>query len=138
MAAEKERMTMMNRRDRQGAAERMAERQQRERAAPRLKEEVPSIVGLRIEIEERRSDGTDTMKHTRLIVVDRAAALFQVPCGEKDCTDGGHDLTREIMYALRKKLTQFDGKDVCYGRRHANECRRELSYSAEAAFEPDA
>ena len=127
-------MTMMNRRDRIGAAQRMAERQERERAAPRLKEEIPTLVTLRLEIAERRPDGTDSMIHTRHIVVERAPALFQVPCGEKDCADGGHDLTREIMYGLRRKSTEFTGKDVCYGRRHANDCKREMTFTAIATY----
>src|SRR5690349_8276100 len=95
--------TMQNFRRQSATAQRFAERRQREDSAPRLSTEVPALVSLLLEIEES-SDATTVSrpKHLRRIVVERAPALFLVPCGDPRCTDGGHDVTSHIMNALHK------------------------------------
>src|SRR6266849_2479094 len=81
-------VAMMNRRN-SVAAQRFAERRRREEDAPRLCDQVPNLVSLKLEIEER--SGVTGVKHIRRVVVDRAPALFLVPCGDSKCADGEHD-----------------------------------------------
>src|SRR5262245_36083864 len=96
-------VTMANLRRNTEAAQRAAARKQREDDAPRLLTEVPNLESLRLEIDVRRETGTlSGGTHIRRVVVENAPALFFVPCADRDCNDGGHDLTREIMTALRK------------------------------------
>jgi hypothetical protein len=134
---------MYNRRRQSEAAQRANERRQREDEAPRLKQQVPGLVELRLEIEERLGESAiAAARHTRHIIVDRAPALFDLQCTENSCRDGGHDMTSEIMRALRSGLTEFRGQDGCMGRlgAGADPCRRVLHYVAFAKYTavPDA
>jgi len=117
------------------AAQRSAERRQREDDAPRLREEVPELLRLSLEIEER-AEGSAALqqKHTRHIVVDHAPALFLIPCGDPKCEDGGHDVTYAIMRSLRGRETEFTGEDGCSGSLGAGACRRILYYQAAAEY----
>ncbi len=131
---------MYNRRRQSEASQRATERRQREDEAPRLKQQVSGLLELRLEIEERHGDSAiAAARHTRHIIVDRAPALFDLPCTENSCRDGGHDMTTEIMRALRSGATQFEGKDACMGRlgAGADPCRRILHYVAHAKYSTD-
>jgi hypothetical protein len=98
------------------AAQRFAERRAREDAAQRLRDAVPTLATLRLEIDEKRgTTAAGDPKHVRLVVVDSAPALFDVPCGDHACRDGGHDLTDPIMRALQTRATKFELEDTCHG-----------------------
>ena len=127
--------TMQNFRRQSATAQRFAERRQREDSAPRLSSEVPALLSLCLEIEES-SDATTVSrpKHLRRIVVERAPALFLVPCGDPRCTDGGHDVTSAIMNALQKRQTTFSGEDKCNGYLGTSPCTRILRYDATAQY----
>jgi hypothetical protein len=88
-----------------------------------------------LEIEES-SDATTVSrpKHLRRIVVERAPALFLVPCGDPRCTDGGHDVTSPIMTALHKRQATFRGEDKCNGYLGTSPCTRILRYDATAQY----
>jgi hypothetical protein len=103
-------------------AERFAERRRREDEVPRLREQVPDLTRLQLNIEERTGSGGNT--HTRRIVIDAAPALFLVPCGDPRCVDGGHDLTTLVMYALRSRKGLFHGEDACSGSLGPSTCAR--------------
>jgi hypothetical protein len=126
---------MQNFRRQSATAQRFAERRQREDSAPRLSTEVAGLVSLCLAIEES-SDATTVSrpKHLRRIVVERAPALFLVPCGDPRCTDGGHDVTGAIMGALLKRQTTFQGEDKCNGYLGASPCTRVLRYDAIAEY----
>lgn len=127
----------MYRRRQSEAQLRATERRKRQDDAPRLKTEIPGLSELRLEIEEYLGGSTvSAARHTRHIVVAGAPALFEFPCSESGCNDGGHDLTSEIMRALRSGSTEFQGEDTCYGHlgSSASPCRRVLRYSAIAKF----
>jgi hypothetical protein len=126
---------MQNFRRQSATAQRFAERRQREDSAPRLSSEVPALLSLCLEIEES-SDATTVSrpKHLRRIVVERAPALFLVPCGDPRCTDGGHDVTSPIMSALHKRQTTFRGEDKCNGYLGTSPCTRILRYDANAQY----
>lgn len=127
---------VMNRRNKD-AANRFAERRRREDEAPRLAAEVPKLESLRLDVEERRPGVVSAeVSHIRRVVVAHAPALFEVPCSDPSCQDGGHDLTRPIMRALRSGETKFEGEDVCLGSVGNASCERILRYVATATYRP--
>jgi hypothetical protein len=115
---------MTNSRSRE-AAQRFADRRKREDDAPRLSTEVPSLATLRIAVEERRATVTSPeSKHLRHVIVDRAPALFIIPCGDPSCDGGGYDLTSPIMRELRARRPQFEVDDECFGTVGSARCGR--------------
>jgi hypothetical protein len=131
---------MYNSRKQSLAAQRFAERREREDRAPRLRSEIPNLASLSLSIEERSSsDSVGQPKHVRKIVVERAPALFFVPCGDPRCEEGGHDVTADIMRALRRGQGKFEGKDECRGSVvGGNRCTRILSFEAVAEYSSNA
>lgn len=118
------------------AAQRFADRREREDNAPRLRAQIPQLESLRLEIEERRAGSSvaDT-RHIRRIVVESAPALFDLVCGDPSCRDGGHDVTRAVLQALSRGSTQFEGEDTCHGTIGNNApCSRVLRFVAHATY----
>jgi hypothetical protein len=98
------------------AAQRFAERRRREDAAPRLREVVPALATLRLEIDERRgTTSAGDPKHVRLVVVESAPALFSLPCGDHACRDGGHEMTDQVLRALQAGAGRIELEDTCHG-----------------------
>ena len=127
-------MHMMNRRNPE-AARRLAERRQREDDAPRLAAAVPQLESLAIRVVEASPGISNPLgTYTRRVVVESAPALFVLPCGDSQCRDGGHELTQEILSALRQKKLEFAGEDSCRGAIGSSECRRVLRYVAIATY----
>jgi DNA-binding LacI/PurR family transcriptional regulator len=115
---------------------RTAERRQREDEAPRLAMTIPALQGLRLEVlEHSPSISHPEYTHVRHVVVASAPALFVMPCRDKDCKDGGHDLTQEILAALRRRNATFEGEDVCRGMVGSTGCSRILGYVAAATYQ---
>ena len=95
---------MTNSRSRE-AAQRFADRRKREDDAPRLSSEIPKLATLRLAVEERRATVTAAeSKHLRHVIVNRAPALFIIPCGDPSC-DGGATTDDPIMRELRAHRT---------------------------------
>jgi hypothetical protein len=114
---------------------RARERRQREDDAPRLWQQVAQLQELELRFEDYQGDGEVlSSRHIRRVVVERAPALFEVPCQEPKCRDGGHDLTGEIMRALRALSTDFDGEDRCRGQLGAADCHRILRFVGRATY----
>jgi hypothetical protein len=116
------------------AAQRSLERKKREDDAPRLRESIPELVSLQIEMTEHA--GTTTTKHKKHVVIANAPALFFVPCGDKDCVDGGHDITNEIMRSLHQGALQTDGEHACEGQVGSAPCARRLQFQTNATYRP--
>jgi hypothetical protein len=111
------------------------ERRRREDEAPRLRDEVRGLTELSIEIDEFREDAMIVAaRHTRRIVIAHAPALFEFGCTDDRCRGGGHDLTLEVMRALRSRSVRFQGEHVCTGEVGSSECRRILRYVAHASY----
>jgi hypothetical protein len=127
-------MTNMRSRRNSEAAQRFAERRRREDAAPRLRTEVPGLVSLNLELTEQGAETTAAMKHLRRVVVESAPALFEIPCLDPACLDGGHDLTHSIMRALRARASTFEGEDACHGSVRTAACGRVLRYAVVATY----
>jgi hypothetical protein len=126
---------MLNRRRGLEAVERQRERRQREDDAPRLHDEVPMLDSLRLEIEECRADGVIAEPaHVKRIVVESAPALFALACHERTCVGGGHDVTDEVMRALRSHNQRFSGEHACGGQCGAAPCDRILKYAGFASY----
>jgi hypothetical protein len=124
---------MMNIRRNNPRALRSADRRLREDGAPRLRDEVPSLVRLQLDISDRSADAEGS-EHSRRVVVETAPALFLVPCGDPRCTGSEHDLTTLVMTALRSKQTTFHGEDRCGGLVGAGPCSRVLRLDGFAAY----
>ncbi len=121
------------------AAERARQRQQTEDDAPRLSTEVPNLKSLKLTYSYNRGEariGEST--HSRLVVVERAPALFVVPCSDRDCKDGGHDLTSDVMRGLRAGRERFEGSAPCNGSlgSAAAPCTGAVAFVAIASFKP--
>jgi hypothetical protein len=119
------------------AAERYAERRRREEEAPRLATAIPNLESLKLEIEERRAGSSlPEAAHVRRIVVERAPALFWLPCHDSACKEGGHDLTLDVLRALRERQEKFTGEHPCQGQVGSADCRRVLVYVGIASYRP--
>jgi hypothetical protein len=117
------------------AARRFAERRQREDEAPRLAAAFPQLESLSIRVLEGSPGMTNPEgSHTRRIQVATAPALFVLPCGDSQCKDGGHELTSQVLSALRSNKREFEGEDACRGVTGSAECRRVLRYVAVATY----
>ena len=117
------------------AQERFAERRRKEDEAPRLHDEAPDLRSLRLVIEESRGNTSlAEARHVRIVVVDRAPALFVLPCGDSDCRDGGHDVTREVMNHLRGRETDFVVTESCHGTVRDVPCGRIVHVKASATY----
>jgi hypothetical protein len=127
---------MMNSRRNSPQALRFAERRRREDDAPRLGAEVPTLLSLKLGIEDR-SGVAEGSEHIRRVVVEHAPALFLVPCGDPRCVDGDHDLTWTVMKALRSQETSFHGEDACSGSIGPSACSRVLKFEGTAAYRTD-
>jgi hypothetical protein len=114
------------------AAQRATERRKREDEAPRLRDSVPDLVSLQIEVTEH--SGTSTMKHRKHVVIGIAPALFWIACGDKECNDGGHDITADIMRGLRQKQVQLAGEHACEGQTGSIACARTIQYEMSAVY----
>ena len=117
------------------AARRFAERRQREDEAPRLVTTVPKLESLGLQLSEGNPGiSNPELSHTRRFVVATAPALFVMPCGDTQCKDGGHELTAQVLSALRSGKQQFEGEDSCRGVIGSAECRRVLRYVGTARY----
>lgn len=114
------------------AQQRSTERREREERAPRLKGLVPELTTLRIVVEDCYPLGTT--KHTRHVMVDRAAALFVVPCGDSTCDSEGHDITAEVMRALYARSSRMEGQHPCDGRVGSAGCARVIHFAVQAEY----
>jgi hypothetical protein len=125
---------MMNSRRGNEQALRFEERRRREDDAPRLREQVPSLVSLQLNVDDCSGVAGGTT-YIRRVVVDQAPALFVVPCGDPHCVGGEHDLTMGIMRSLRSHETSFRGNDECRGTVGLGSCLRVLRFTAAAAYQ---
>lgn len=112
-----------------------SERWQREDAAPRLAAEVPDLLTLSLQLrnctEETSMPGRSRTQH---VIVERAAALFEVACTEHKCEAGGYDITSEIMHALRQRKETAEGSARCNGTVGQGYCRSTLVYVMKATY----
>lgn len=126
---------MINQRRRSPAQlEQASEQLRRERAAPRLREVVPTLVSLRLTFEDLRSeDAIGNVAYAKPIGVATAPAYFDVRCAEPRC-DGRHDLTEAVLASLRDRRTSASGRSNCNGYMGDASCNRALRYGYAATY----
>ena len=111
------------------------ERWVREDESPRLAETAPGLAALKLELSEasgeRRVLDSARIQH---VIVPRAAALFEVSCGDQGCRDGGFDITVEVLRALRHESHEFTGEVGCYGSVGDRPCERVLRFRGVAEW----
>jgi hypothetical protein len=110
---------------------------EREDQAPRLHDEVPALKSLRMVVGHRRGGmGFSTSEFVKVVVVSRAPALFVIPCGDPQCRDGGHEITEEVLRALRERRESFEGSAPCPGAlgTAASPCTTLMRYRCEATY----
>jgi len=107
---------------------------EREDAAPRLCDTVPGLRTLRIQFEDRRAgSGLTAMSYSKPVVVASAPATFEIRCMEPRC-DGRHDLTTQILLALRRNERSFSGESACNGIVGDQHCDHVLMYACTATY----
>lgn len=117
------------------ASERHAERRRREDEAPRLIATVPNLLSLKLQLQESKGDvSVAETGHIRHVVVAHAPLLFEMPCRDNACKDGGHDITSAIARALKNGEKQFEGEHSCTGYVGDGPCQRVLRYVATATY----
>lgn len=128
----------MNRRRNAERDERTLQRHEREDAAGKLLRKVPDLLSLSLAVHESRPEaGTGASNYIRRIVVEHAPALFEMPCSNAYCKDGGYDVTREVLDALMSHKTHFEGDGACRGSSGTNgDCARILRYVGTATYKP--
>jgi len=117
------------------ASERHAERRRREDEAPRLIATFPNLVSLKLQLQESKGDvSVAETGHIRHVVVAHAPLLFEMPCRDTACKDGGHDVTNAIAKSLKAGEKHFVGEHQCTGYVGDAPCQRVLRYTATAAY----
>jgi hypothetical protein len=117
------------------ASERHAERRRREDEAPRLSATFPNLVSLKLQLQETKGDvSVAETGHIRHVVVAHAPLLFDMPCRDNACKDGGHDITQAISASLKSGKTEFEGQHKCTGYVGDGPCQRILRYVATASY----
>jgi hypothetical protein len=123
---------MHGRNRRKELAQNVVERRRREDEAPRLSAEVPSLARLSLAIDERGEAGFALAPgHVRRVIVERAAALFELSCAAGGCDGGAHDATSAIMRELRRGSQRFEGEVSC------DRCKCVVRYVASAEYTPE-
>ena len=96
--------------------ERKARRRQREKDAARLADLAPHLGSMTVEVSHLRDDGTlDQPRYTQRVVVSHAAARFEFPCMGRGCTDGGYDLTSDVLGAVSSRESSLTRTMRCRG-----------------------
>ncbi|MET0411848.1 MAG: hypothetical protein ABW217_11165 [Polyangiaceae bacterium] len=111
------------------------ERWKRENEAQRLKAVVPVLASLRFDLDEmNEGHSIGSSRCVRHIMVATAAALFEIPCSDTRCEQGGHDITHDVLRELAAAREEFTGEDVCRGSVGDRGCGRVLKYIAHAKY----
>lgn len=118
------------------ATSRASERRERERAAPLLCEEAPGLLSLAVEVTESgQGPGVPDNTYTRRFALETAPALFLFACGEHLCEGGGHDISLQVMAALRVRRSRLRGETTCPGMVGDRACTRKIRFELTATFE---
>ncbi len=127
---------MMNYRKNLERKARHAQRMAREDSAGKLVALAPDLKELYISIDETQRSGSAIggTRYIRRVVLASAPALFELPCSDPKCEDGGYDVTDEILSALASHRKVFEGQRSCPGRSSTHDCGRILRYVATATY----
>jgi hypothetical protein len=113
-------------------SQRAIERREREASAPRLSDCCPALSTLRIQVQDHY--GLGVTKYVRHIPVERAPAYFVIACGDGACDSAGHDITHEVLFALRKGALEFSSEHACDGSIGKGVCTRTIHFTLNAEY----
>ncbi len=116
------------------AAARYEDRRQREHQAQRLRDRVPALTSLRLDIAEGRGAISGGPKYARIITVETSPALFLLGCADASCRDGGHNLTTDVLRGLLEGKTHFEIDQVCNGSVGTADCGRTTHVEVTATY----
>jgi hypothetical protein len=112
-------------------AQHVVDRRRREDEAHRLIAEVPTLARLSLSIEEHGTNGVEvSTRHVRRVVVEHAAAHFELGCSAEGC-EGAHDATSAVMRELRSGARHLEGEIGC------SLCGCVLRYVGDAEYRPE-
>lgn len=118
------------------ALTRSRSRKQKDDVARRLSEVLPELASLQLEISEipaPTAEPRDIVSYRKHIIVDRAPARFELPCHDHKC-DGAHNITQNVLGALRRKERCIEGSDPCGGQTKLGACPYEMQYVIMATY----
>lgn len=117
------------------AKKRMQDRWRRQDEAVRLREQIPRVDSLSIAVSEHgTADALPAVSHVRVVPVESAPALFEIPCSDRDCAGGIYDITQDVLSALQAGKRRFEGTRSCNGKAHDHPCTRELHFLGIARY----
>ncbi len=117
------------------AFQRTIERKRKQDAARRLRDAVPSLLELELDVREVRGNlPGHEVHHKRVVIVDRAPALFEFACSDRGCEEGGHDVTEVVLQELARGTLIFSGVHRCGGHAREGNCDYELRFEAQASY----
>ncbi len=117
------------------ALARARERREKNDAAKRIKEIVPNLATMKLQVSEKpiKADADKAITHIKHVIVDRAPARFELPCCDHKC-DGSHDFTEFVLEGLQKKEASFSSTDPCGGAAKEGPCHFEMTITAMATY----
>ncbi len=105
-------------------------------ATPRLAELHPRTEEISAELSFKLADGKKTPPHRRLFMPDMQA-YFDMQCPDRNCSNGGFDLTAAVAKAVRDKTHETAGVLLCAGSRERETCGIQLDYQITAQLRDD-
>lgn len=114
----------------------VAERRRQEDESRRLREVVPRLRALRLELSESRGEGQIESTHIKRIALEHAPSVFLIPCGEPRCKHGSFDITSQVLSGLRRGEARIEARDACRGDVGSAACGRVLRCIAVAEYAP--
>jgi hypothetical protein len=97
-------------------------------ATPTLSKRHPKVAEIGVSLQFTMPDGKPhSSPHRRLFMPDMQA-FFEVQCPDRDCSDGGFDLSTAVDTAVRSKSHESSGRLECTGKRSRQSCGIALDY----------
>ena len=126
---------MYDRREASEAAARRKAKRDRDDACPRLRAAVPRLRTLHFEVTVLQ-DGAPirSSDHVKRFSVNDAPASFTLDCTDRNCRDGGHDVTEGVLVGLRAAKQRFTATNTCCGTAGGKACGRTIQIVAFATY----
>ncbi len=137
-----ERNRIMARRTLTPLDERRRKRRMRDAAAERIETAFPDVSEIFLEVgltNESDPNFDRQLVRNQYVRGPRYSADFSFDCCNKDCVDGGHDITAELLRAINAKRTTVSGENVCQGWQceqciGSTRCLCRLKYTARISY----
>ena len=108
--------------------------------AGKLKDRCPALKEIKIDYQKYTDAGPHdpSSSGSRLFCPD-SIALIRDPCDQRECVNGGFDLTEEMLDMVRSRQSERSGKKTCQGWQDEERigqfhCLHEFEYTAKAVY----